>query len=64
MTCLNDEYLDPAYLAGVEAVDEAVLNALCAAEDVPFAGPARGVCRAIDTQRMLALLMDYPNRRV
>ena len=58
MTCLNDEYLDPAYLAAVEAVDEAVLNALCAAEDVPFARPARGVCRAIDTERMLELLMS------
>lgn len=58
MTCLNDEYLDPAYLAAVEAVDEAVLNALCAAEDVPFARPARGVCRAIDTDRMLNLLRE------
>ena len=56
MTCLNDEHLDPAYLAAVEAVDEAILNALCAAEDVPFARPAQGVCRAIDTKRMLTLL--------
>ncbi len=48
MTTLNDERLDPVYLAAVEAVDEAVLNALCAAQDVPLARPAVGTCRAID----------------
>lgn len=56
MQCLNDERLDPVYLAAVEAVDEAVLNALCAAEDVPFARPAQGVCKALDTARLKALL--------
>ncbi len=54
MITLNDEFLDPVYLAAVEAVDEAVLNALCAAEDVPLARPSTGVCRAID----LAALMQ------
>ena len=48
MTSLNDDLLDPVYLAAVEAVDEAVLNALCAAEDVALARPAGGTCRAID----------------
>ncbi|QPM90286.1 DmpA family aminopeptidase [Pseudooceanicola algae] len=57
-TCLNDELLDPVYLAAVEAVDEAVLNALCAAEDVPLARPARGTCRAMDTDRLMELLQD------
>lgn len=56
MNCLNDEYLDPVYMAVVEAVDEAVLNAMCAAEDLPFARPAKGICRAIDTERMMALM--------
>ncbi|MCD1619104.1 P1 family peptidase [Salipiger marinus] len=56
MTTLNDERLDPVYLAAVEAVDEAVLNALCAAEDVPLARPATGICRAIDTTRLQALV--------
>lgn len=56
MTALNDEYLDPVYMAAVEAVDEAVLNALFAAQDVPFARPARGVCKAIDTQRLRGFL--------
>ncbi|WHZ35783.1 P1 family peptidase [Sagittula sp. MA-2] len=56
MTTLNDERLDPVYMAAVEAVDEAVLNALCAAEDVPLARPAKGICRAIDTARMMKLM--------
>ncbi|WP_158970532.1 P1 family peptidase [Chachezhania sediminis] len=56
MTTLNDEGLDPVYLAAVEAVEEAVLNALCAAEDVPLARPAKGICRAIDTDRLIACL--------
>ena len=56
MTCLNDELLDPVYMAAVEAVDEAVLNALCAAEDVPLARPANGICRAMDTGQLMALL--------
>lgn len=58
MTCLNDEFLDPVYLAAVEAVDEAVLNALCAAEDVPLARPPAGICRAIDTGRLVSLLRE------
>jgi D-aminopeptidase len=57
MTTLNDELLDPVYLAAVEAVDEAVLNALCAATDVPLARPASGMCRAIDTEH-LARIFD------
>lgn len=58
MTHLNDEFLDPVYMAAVEAVDEAVLNALCAAEDVPLARPAVGTCRAMDTDRLMSLLAD------
>lgn len=56
MTCLNDEWLDPVYLAAVEAVEEAVLNAMLMAEDTPTARPNGAVCRAIDPQRLLALL--------
>lgn len=56
MTSLNDEYLDPVYLAAVEAVEEAVLNAMLMAEDVPTARPPGAVCRAIDPQRLLSLL--------
>jgi L-aminopeptidase/D-esterase-like protein len=37
LTFLNDELLDTVYLAAVEAVDEAVLNAMLAAGDTPTA---------------------------
>lgn len=56
MAALNDERLDPVYLAAVEAIDEAVLNAMCMAEDVPFARPAKGICRAIDPDRLQSLV--------
>lgn len=48
MKSLNDERLDAVYLATVEAVEEAVLNAMLAAEDVPTARPPGSICRAID----------------
>ena len=55
---LNDERLDPVYMAACDAIEEAVLNALLAAEDVPTARPAGAVCPAIDGARLLHLLAD------
>ncbi len=52
---LNGEVLDPFYLAVVEAIEEAVVNALVAGEDVPTIKPAGLVCRAIDTAALAAL---------
>lgn len=49
---LNPEFIDPLYLAAVEAVDEAVINAIVAGEDVPTVKPAGQVCHAIDTERL------------
>ena len=46
---LNPERIDPLYLAAVEAVEEAVVNALVAGEDVPTVKPAGLTVRAIDT---------------
>ena len=54
LTWLNDERLDPVYLAAVEAVDEAVLNALLSATAVPTARPAGAICAAIDPDGLLA----------
>lgn len=48
MTSLNDERLDPVYMAAVEAVEESVLNAMLAAEDSPTARPAGSICRALN----------------
>ena len=56
MQCLNDELLDPVYMAAVEAVEEAVLNALCAAKAVAFARPNKGVCVELDTDHLKRLL--------
>jgi L-aminopeptidase/D-esterase-like protein len=53
---LNNELLDPVYLAAVEAVEEAVLNALLAGEDAPTVKPPGGVCRAIDPNALRAIL--------
>ncbi len=50
---INDELFDPVYLAAVEAIEEAVVNAILAAEDMPTARPAGLVCRAIDSNRLM-----------
>ena len=52
---MNDEILDPLYLATVEAVEEAVVNALVAGEDCPTFRPAGKICRAIDTDALSAM---------
>lgn len=53
---INGEYLDPVYLATVEAVEEAVLNALTAGEDAPTVKPPGGVCHAMDTEQLTGLM--------
>jgi D-aminopeptidase len=55
---LNGELLDPLYLATVEAVEESVLNALCAGDDAPTVKPRGRVCRAIDTASLRSLLSE------
>lgn len=52
---VNGEYLDPLYLAAVEAVEEAVVNALVAGEDVPTVKPEGKVVRAINRDRLRAI---------
>jgi D-aminopeptidase len=49
---LNAEYLDPLYLAAVEAVEEAVVNAMVAGEDVPTVKPEGMIVRALDSERL------------
>ncbi|MGQ0564301.1 MAG: DmpA family aminopeptidase [Gemmobacter sp.] len=57
VTQMNQDHLDPLYLAAVEAVDEAVINALVAGEDVPTVKPPGHICRAIDTARLARLVL-------
>lgn len=49
---VNGEWIDPIYLAAVEAVEEAVVNAMVAGEDVPAFKPKGLVVPAIDTARL------------
>ena len=49
---LNSEFIDSLYLGAVEAVEEAVVNALVAGEDVETIKPRGLVCRAMDTARL------------
>ena len=57
-TELNGEVIDPLYLAAVQAVEESVVNAIVAGEDVATFKPAGGVCKGIDTARLAALFRD------
>lgn len=52
MQHLNGEHLDPLYLAAVEAVEEAVINAMVAGEDAETVKPPGHLCRAIDLERL------------
>lgn len=51
---INDELFDPVYLAATEVIEEAVVNAMLAAEDMTTLRPAGLVCRAIDADRLSA----------
>ena len=53
---INDEAFDPIYLAAVEAVEEAVVNAMLAADDMTTVRPAGHVCRALDGRRLMELM--------
>ncbi|UXY53294.1 DmpA family aminopeptidase [Pseudomonas tohonis] len=57
LECLNDEHIDALYLAAVESTDEAILNAMLAAEEAVMQKPA-GLCPALDGERLKALLKE------
>lgn len=56
---LNDELLDPIYLAAVESVEEAVLNAMCAAEDMGGTVHDRALVRALPTAKLIEILQRH-----
>ncbi len=53
---LNDDCLDAAYEAVVDATDEAILNAMLAARDMTTVKPAGKVCRALDAGAVTDIL--------
>ena len=56
---LNDELFDPVYLAAVEAIEEAIVNAMLAAEDTPALHPPGKVVRALPHDRLLQVMRQY-----
>ena len=55
---LNIEHVDPLYLAAVEAIEEAVVNAIVAGEAVETVKPSGHVCQALDTARLRKIFAD------
>ncbi|MBB6182238.1 D-aminopeptidase [Rhizobium flavum] len=53
---LNDEVLDIAYEAVVDATDEAILNAMLAAKDMTTLKPPGHVCKALDAEAVTQIL--------
>ena len=49
---INDELLDPVFMAATESIEEAVINALLAAEDMTTLRHSGHTCRAIDPDRL------------
>lgn len=60
---INDEHFDPIYLAVVEAVEEAVINALLAAEDAGGTARDRFRVQAIDHGALVEVLGRYGRLR-
>jgi len=56
MKVLPDDWFDPIYLAAVQAIDEAVVNAMLAAESMTTLKPAGLNCQSLEAQRLVALL--------
>jgi D-aminopeptidase len=53
---ISDEEFDPIYLAATEAIEEAVINAMLAAEEMTSLRPPGLVCRAVDAERLRAIV--------
>jgi D-aminopeptidase len=56
---LNDELLDPVFEAAVEAVEEAVINALLAGEDTPTFRPPGRIVPALRAAELLDVMQRY-----
>ena len=59
MEHLNDGACDAVYLAAVQCSEEAVINAMLAAEDAPEIGPDAGVCKALDHGELVRIMTHY-----
>jgi D-aminopeptidase len=55
---ISDEQFDPIYMAAVQSIEEAVVNAMLAADDMTTLRPAGHVCRAIDAEKFAKLFAE------
>ncbi len=60
---LNGEHINPVYLGAVEAVEEAIINAMVAAEDMTTLKPAGQICRAIDHDELVEVMRRHGRLR-
>ena len=59
LEAINDEHFDPIYQAAVEAIEEAVINAMLAARTLPMARETGRSVYAIDHEELLAVMRCY-----
>ena len=59
MEALDDARFNAVYAAAIDAVEEAILNAMLAAEDTPTFRPAAKVVRALRAEELVELLRRF-----
>jgi len=56
---INDEVFDDIYLGIVESVEESVINAMLAAEDMETIRPGGSICKAINHDELIQVMRKY-----
>lgn len=57
---ISDDYFDGFYLGAVESTEEAIVNAMVAAEDTPtIKQPADKICRALPHDQLVEIMRRY-----
>ena len=57
---INDEYFDGLYAGAVDSVEEAIVNAMIAAQDTPtIKDPADRICRALPQQQLVDIMRRH-----
>ena len=59
LECINDHYFDDIYEAVVQAIEEAILNAMIAAETMTLVKPTGYAFEAIDHGRLMEIMKQY-----
>ena len=55
----NDEVFDDIYMAIVQSVEESVVNAMLAAEDMETLRPGGYICKSIDYNQLIEIMKKY-----